>query len=295
MSWSGKAYTWGWGHQGILGHGSDADVWKPTRVAIPHIDVSGGSDGGDAWDRSGGGGVVVVEDPVTCAAARLSCTVLGTRHGRVLSSGVVALYFADATESAVFVEFGRLGGGLRCWRVQCESLPDYCNTTLVMAIDPDGQVYEVEAINVMAWGEDSSKYGNPSKQRVAISPGYTPCSSVVLSPSQHADRRRCWWETGGAVGGLEWGVNFTFTMGGVSREGRLLISSEVISRGTTLSYSDENDAGEERRSVGVGVVHASAWIGDSCGRSHGLRLEDGGTSVLTWGDGRTGHVSGDGW
>ncbi|CAN0537538.1 unnamed protein product, partial [Ectocarpus sp. 8 AP-2014] len=248
VSWSGKAFSWGWGYKGVLGQGSDADVLEPTRVAIPLIDVSGG----DAWDTSasGGGGVVAVEDHVTCAAAGRSCTALGTRHGRVLFSGII-LHPSANSRSKVFAEFGRLGDGLRCWRVQCECLPDTA-TTLVMAIDPAGQVYEVEPRNGVALGANSSsRYGNPSEQRVALSADCAPCSSVVVSPSDDG-HRRCWLEIGGSGSG----VNYTFIMVGVSRDGRLLFSGD----------SDEGDAGEERS---VGVVHVSAQIGMSFELSHG--------------------------
>ncbi|CAM9724198.1 unnamed protein product [Ectocarpus sp. 13 AM-2016] len=270
VSWSGKAFTWGWGYLGILGRGSDADVLKPTRVAIPFINMVGGSnDGGDAR----GGGVDAVEGHVTCATAGRSCTVLGTRHGAVLFSGFITTTTGNRF-CAAFSEFGRLGNGLRCWRVQCECLP-VTDTTLVMAIDPAGQVYEVQPRNGVAFGGNrSSRYGNPSEQRVSLSADCAPCSSVILSPSDD-ERGRCWLETGGEVEESGWGMNVSCGMVGVSRDGRLLFDR------------DEDDVGKERC---VGVFHASARIGDSSEVSHGLRLEDGGTSVLTWGDGRTGHL-----
>ncbi|CAN0344425.1 unnamed protein product, partial [Ectocarpus sp. 12 AP-2014] len=275
VSWSGKAYTWGWGYLGILGRGSDADVLKPTRVAIPLIDVVGGSNGGG---DARGGGVVSVEDRVTCATAGRSCTVLGTRHGSVLFSGFITTVTSNRF-CAAFSEFGRLGDGLRCWRVQCECLP-VTDTTLVMAIDSAGQVYEVQPRSgVASGGNSSSRYGNSSEQKVPLSADCAPCSSVILSPSDD-ERGQCWLETGGEVEESGWGMNFSCGMVGVSRDGRLLFES------------DEDDAGKERC---VGVFHASARVGDSCEVSHGLRLEDGGTSVLTWGDGRTGHVSGGRW
>ncbi|CAM9330039.1 unnamed protein product [Laminaria digitata] len=36
VSWEGKAFTWGWGFMGSLGHGSEADCLNPTRVSLPH-------------------------------------------------------------------------------------------------------------------------------------------------------------------------------------------------------------------------------------------------------------------
>ncbi|CAN0223081.1 unnamed protein product [Ectocarpus sp. 6 AP-2014] len=270
VSWSGKAFTWGWGYQGVLGRGGDDDVLKPTRVAVPLMHVSGGSNGGG---DARGGGVVAVEGHVTCATAGRSCTVLGTRHGVVLFSGLMSTMTSNHF-CAVFSEFGRLGDGLRCWRVQCECLPA-SDTTLVMAIDPAGQVYDVEPRNGVALGgNNSSRYGNPSEQRVPLSADYAPCSSVILSPSDN-ERGQCWLETGGEVEESGWEMDVCFGMVGVSRDGRLLFDS------------DEDDAGKDRS---VGVVHASARIGSSREVSHGLRLEDGGTSVLTWGGGRTGHL-----
>lgn len=330
ISWKGEAFTWGWGFKYVLGHGDELDRLNPTRLVIPPItfaDANGASlsgsgvvararvgsgDGGGGYagistdDASHVGlvlgtresGLVAVDAWVTCAAAGKSCTVLGTRCGRVLAAGVIGVDDdAGGVHGFRLREFGRLAAGRRCWRVQCARFRDHA-AEMVLVIDSGGEAHQLYRVGTM-WAchqmpvqacreelqNDSSGSGSgsgPERGVVASStrsprplmpePPFARCLSALVSP---ATKGTClsWMENGDS----DWGGGDSFVV--ISADGHLLSSA-----GT-----GRND--QLRRRRGDMVVHASAWIESLGDKSHGLLLVDGGASVVTHGNARTGHVS----
>lgn len=327
VSWKGEAFTWGWGFKHVLGHGDELDCLSPTKLVIPPVtraDTNGVSLSGSgvkAGARVGGGGgadvsaddvkqvtfgsgergsrAVAVDAWVTCATAGKSCTVLGTRCGRVLAAGVIGVEENDDVhvDSLRLREFGRLARGLRCWRVQCARLREQA-AEMVLVIDSGGQVHELSRVGTMLTcselfvracrechdsGSGSGSGGGPERRVISpsstrpprpltLEPPFAKCSSALVSP---ATKGTClsWMENGDS----DWGGGDSFVV--VSIDGHLLSSAGI----------GEND--ELRRGRGDGVVHASAWIETLGDKSHGLLLVDGGASVVTHGNARTGHVS----
>lgn len=327
ISWKGEAFTWGWGFKYVLGHGDELDRLNPTRLVIPPITSAyannanlngsgimtgarvGGGDAEFSADNASheglvsetrASGAVGVDAWVTCATAGKSCTVLGTRCGRVLAAGVIGV---DGDVGGVYVdgfrlrEFGHLAAGLRCWRVQCARFRDHA-AEMVLVIDSGGKAHQLYRVGTMwachqmsvqvyreEWPDGcsgSSSGSGPERGVVASStrtprplmpePPCTRCLSALVSP---ATKGTClsWMENGDS----DWGGGDSFVV--VSADGHLLSSA-----GT-----GRNDHLHRRR--GDSVVHASAWIESLGDKSHGLLLVDGGASVVTHGNARTGHVS----
>lgn len=324
VSWKGEAFTWGYGFQHVLGHGGEGDRLEPTRLSIPSacgepklrgsVTVAAGvgcfSDGGGGTEVSARGSgevaaAVGVDDGVTCAAAGTWCTVLGTRRGRVLFTGmIVGSTIASGRpprgfRSPTVSEFGRVDGG--CWRVQCSPILDIQAET-VLAIDYAGQAHELHG-GGSPWGPhrrkkqkvasgggsgsgggsssggvgarvepDISPSVDPPPRQLRVAPPFAKCSSVLITPAVE-DTCLSWAEDGNrGRGNAEKYV-------AVASDGRLVSSFRT---GETV---------ELQRGAGDGVVHASAWASFHGDRAHGLLLVDGGASVVTQGNGRTGHVS----
>eukprot|EP00752_Nemacystus_decipiens_P005974 g5396.t1 len=324
VSWKGEAFTWGWGFQHVLGHGDELDRLEPTRLSIPSASgepAVGGSESAGA-EAGGSGGAELVGargsvgvaggDRVTCAAAGRRCTMLGTRRGRVLATGLInnsgAANGGHPREfySALLSEVGRVNGG--CWRVQC--VPAFApGVESMLVIDSAGQAYELSATEEGSlrgsrrWkqqrvashrgcGRDGRSGGGvsssgggtavdtassfstkPPPRQLRVAPPFARCSSVLISPAVEGTRLS-WAECGSqAHGNAEAYV-------AVASDGCLL-SSPRPRAGETVDLQRGNDDG---------VVHASAWVDFRGDGAHGLLLVDGGASVITHGYGRTGHL-----
>lgn len=235
--------------------------------------------------------------------------MLGTRCGKVLATGVVvSSNAASGSPPRVFnspslSEFGRVDGG--CWRVQCAPVLDQ-HAEAILVIDSAGQAHELHGIDsasargphrrkkqrVASRGScgsgggsssgggiaetkpgpverSSSMYLPPRQLRVA--PPFAKCSSVLVSPAAEGT---C----------LSWAEN------GSPGKGNDEAYVAVASDGCVLSSARARvgETVELQRGTGDGVVHASASF---YGGAYGLLLVDGGASLVTHGNGRTGHVS----
>lgn len=273
---------------------------------------------GGAGLGSGAGGAARNEalvddgDRVTCAAAGQYCTVLGTRRGRVLAAGVIQgrmyeNHFIEYIKSEPF-ELGRLDGGVGCRRVQCTHTWDRPEAETVVAVDSAGRAHEVSGHAVAVVGPNSAAAAasGPKKRRIVsdgrrsssvafalmggaprplpLEPPLSECSSVLISPSVEGTGAS-WAENGHR----DWGAGHCFVA--VSADGHLLASSETGENDHLGVLPATAERRLLRRRRGGGVVHASAWVDGFSARSHGLLLVDGGASVVTHGNGRTGHVS----
>lgn len=117
------------------------------------------------------------------------------------------------------------------------------------------------------------------RQRTAPPPPPANCTSVLVSPAVKGVRG-CWMESGHEA----WGDGLSFLA--VTADGCLLSSAGV---------GEEDELSSSGGAWSEGVLHASAWVGDESTASHGLMLVDGGSSVVTWGNARAGHVSDKSW
>lgn len=332
VSWMGEASTWGWGFGFVLGHGDELDRLEPTKLSIPPDRgepnvgrpaiagagmVGGGGGGGSGGGRAEvvgarGRRVVAVDDRVACATAGKQCTVLGTRRGRVLLTGLMHVCGDEgrcirSAISTALSEFGRVARG--CWRVQCSpSLGRHSNLETMLVIDSAGQAHELNEIEieidssrgqrrlkrqrVPSGGNFGSCGGSsrggagtepdpvemapwmtPPLRQLRVAPPFAKVSSVLVSP---AIKDSC----------LSWAVN-----GSLGRcNGEVYVA--VASDGYLLSSARTGEAPSKlQRGTADGLLHASVWVDDCGENARALLLVDGGASVVTHGSGRTGHVS----
>lgn len=266
-------------------------------------------------------------DKVTCAAAGTSCTVLGTMSGKVFFAGTHAQH--GAPTSGRFTEFGHLPYGSSCWRVQHGMIREGAED-MVLVIDESGRVHALtrmgsspqamlvsverrtmgcedgdgDADRRMSMGAGNvgdhtpgtqgrmmfqarssssastcSVHATPTRSTPCPPSPATKCSTALVSPRRGTNvgdggiLDHCSFIPHGYVG---WDTQDSFVV--ITTDGAL-VSSNGVGPGHDV-----------RAIVESGVVCAAAFLAKDAIESYGLVVIDHGNSLLTWGDGRSGHV-----